>query len=260
MTERIQKTASDHIWNGPYLTWNDAINAASAMTVGERAFDSDRWLHRVIQQLLDYRNELLKFGIAQPPRPCNLPFVCAVTSPTTIIDFGGSSGWCWDYLQNALPRNMISSYTIVELESIVKHMQISGLHSDIVNYQTLDAPLAPCDLLYANSVLQYFDSNQQLLSLIERTEPDFIFLEDTLGTGEKDFFTIQPYYNSAIPHRFIGLGNLLKDLSSKDYQELARCPYASPIFGVMKPLSMENFPEDLQLRYSVSILLKKGNT
>ncbi len=257
MTEQIHKTVPSQIWNGPYSTWNEACKTADIMGLGQGAFSSDRWLQRVTQQLLDYRNEFRQFGIAQPPRPCNLPLVCAMASPHSIIDFGGSSGWCWEYLQNSLLNHMISSYTVIELESVVKHMQGSGLHSDIVNFQTMDTPLAPCDLLYSNSVLQYFDSNAQLLSLIECATPNFIFLEDVLAKGEEDFFVTQNYHNSAIPHRFIGLGNLIRDLSSKGYHELTRCPYVSPILGVMKPLSMENFPEELQLRYSVSILLRR---
>ena len=257
MTEQIKKTVPNHIWNGPYSTWSEACKNSKIIAAGGGAWDSNRWLQRITQHLLDYRNEFRQFGIAQPPRPCNLPLVCAMTSPSSIIDFGGSSGWCWDYLKNTLPTHNISSYAIVELESIVKHMQGSGLHGDIVNYQTLDNPLAPCDLLYSNSVLQYFESNTPLLSLIERAEPDFVFLEDTLAKGEEDFFATQSYYNSAIPHRFLGLENLLMDLSSKGYQELVRCPYVSPILGVMKPLSMENFPEEHQLQYSVSILLRR---
>ncbi len=257
MTKQIQKTVPNHIWNGPYSTWSEACKNSKIIAAGGGAFDSSHWLHRITQHLLDYRNEYRQFGIAQPPKPCNLPLVCAMTSPNSIIDFGGSSGWCWDYLKNTLPTHNISSYAIVELESVVKHMQGGGLHDNVVNYQTLDDPLGPCDLLYSNSVLQYFESNAPLLSLIERTTPDYIFLEDIIAKGEADFFGTQSYYDSAIPYRFIGLGNLLKDLSSMGYHELVQSPYASPILGVMKPLPMENFPEKFQLRYSLSILLRK---
>ncbi len=257
MTDKQPTKTSSPIWNGPFQTWDEACSAARNHDLTAPAYTSERWLQRITRQLVDYRAEFLHYGIALPPRPCNLPWVCAMTSPRSIIDFGGSSGWCWDYLKNTLPTNNISSYTIVELESVVKHMQSSGLHENVVNYQTLDDPLAPCDLLYSNSVLQYFESNASLLSLIERTTPDYIFLEDLYAKGEADFFGTQSYYDTAIPHRFIGLGNLLKDLSSMGYHELVQSPYASPILGVMKPLPMENFPEKFQLRYTLSILLRR---
>ena len=257
MTDNPILTPASRIWNGPYLTWLEACNAAKNQDLSQSAFTSERWLQRITQQLLVYRNEFGQSGIAQTPRPCNLPCVVALTSACSIVDFGGSSGWAMDYLHNTLTSHKINSYTIVELESVVDYMQEGGLHGDIVNYQTLDAHLGNYDLLYSSSVLQYFESNAPLLSLIDRVAPDFIFLEDTLAKGEEDFFATQSYYGSAIPHRFLGLGNLLKDLSSKGYQELVRCPYISPILGVMKNLPMGNFPEEFQLRYSVSILLRK---
>jgi len=68
---------------------------------------------------------------------------------------------------------------------------------------------------------------------------------------------MQTYFNSVVPYRFLGLGNLLKDLSSMGYHELVQCPYAAPVLGIMKPLPMENFPEEWRLRYSLSILLKR---
>jgi putative methyltransferase (TIGR04325 family) len=257
MTDKKLVKISKPIWDGPFQTWEEACSAARNNDLSPPAFTNERWLQRITQQLVDYRTEFRQFEIAQPPRPCNLPLVCAMTSPSSIIDFGGSSGWCWDYLQNCLPRHEISSYAIVEQESVVKHMQCSGLHGDNVNYQTLDDPLAQCDLLYSNSVLQYFESNAPLLSLIERVTPIYIFLEDTYAKGKADFFGTQSNFDSDIPYRFIGLEKLLKELSSLGYHEMIKIPYASPILGVMKPLPMENFPEKKQFRYSLSILLRR---
>jgi putative methyltransferase (TIGR04325 family) len=257
MTDKELVTTSKPIWDGPFQTWDEACSAARNHDLTVPAFTNVRWLQRITQQLVDYRIEFRQFEIAQPPRPCNLPLVCAMTSPSSIIDFGGSSGWCWDYLQNSLPTHAISSYAIVELESVVKHMQGSGLHGDIVRYHTLDDSLSQCDLLYSNSVLQYFESNAPLLSLIERTTPNYIFLEDIIAKGESDFFGTQTNYESDIPYRFIGLKNLLADLSSMGYRNMVKVPYASPILGVMKPFPMTNFPEKFQLRYSLSILLRR---
>ena len=257
MTEKQTLTPAPTIWNGPYKTWVEACDAAKNHNITQPAFTSERWLQRITQQLLDYRNEFRQYAIAQPPRPCNLPWVVALTSPRSIVDFGGSSGWAMDYLKNTLTMHKINSYTIVELESVVKFMQNSELHNKVVSYQTLNNPLAPCDLLYSNSVLQYFESNAPLLSLIENATPEYIFLEDLYAKDEKDFFGTQNYYDQAMPVKFIGLGDLLKELSSMGYQQLLQCPYSSPIHGLIKPLPMENYPEKFKLHYSLSVLLKK---
>lgn len=257
MADQSQGMAPNYIWNGLYSTWDEACEAAKA--VGAGGLSSERWLQRITQQLSDYRDELRQYGIAMPPRPSNLPLVCAMTNPSTIVDFGGSSGWNWDYLQNSLAQHRILSYIIVETEQVANHMthEKMGIHKTPVSFQTLKDHLGPCDLLYYNSVLQYFESNAPLLSLIERSTPQFILLEDLVAKGEDDFFSMQTYHGTAIPYRFLGLRKLLKMLSCSGYTELVRYPYASPIFGVIKPFEMSNFPEAEQLHYSSSILLKK---
>ena len=256
MTHKHEKTAPTYVWSGLFDTWDKACQAAHGRT-GERVFDNDRWLERITRQLSEYRDEYREYGIALPPRPSNLPWVCAMTSSRSIIDFGGSSGWCWDYLQNTLPEHSISSYVIVELESIVGYMTHSGLHVAPVIYKTLSDSLEPCDLLYCNSVLQYFKSNTPLLQLIDRTHPEYILLEDIVGKGNRDFFSLQEYYGSSIPQRFIGLENLIRTLNLLGYRALLKIPYSSPVLGVMGPLHMENLPSENQIRYAVSLLFKK---
>lgn len=248
---------SNYIWNGIYRSWDQASEAAKVIGAGG-GLASDPWFQRITQQLLDYRDEIGKYGVAMPPRPSNLPLVCAMTSPYAIIDFGGSSGWCWDYLQNSVSNHRINSYVVIETGEVVNYMSASGLHKKPVEYKTISDSINACDLLYCNSDLQYFSSNAPLISLVGRTTPEYILLEDLIAKGEDDFITVQTYYNSGIPYRFIGLTKLLSELFDQGYTELARYPYASPILGVIKPLEMDNFPQENQNRYSLSILLRKS--
>ena len=248
--------APNFIWNGLYPTWETACDAANAVVnTGGEGLSSGRWLQRINQQLSDYRNEFKQHGMAPPPRPSNLPLICAMTNPSTIIDFGGSSGWSWEYLKNTLSDQKVNSYVIIETEQVVKHMKTSGAHDAPVRYKTQDELMERCDLLYCNSVLQYFSSNEPLLSLVQSTEPNYIYLEDCIAKGEKDFFSTQKYYDSIIPYRFIGMNKLLKELTG--YEEVVKYPYSAPILGVMAPLEMGNFPAANRIRYAWSILLKK---
>ncbi len=244
-----------HIWNGPFNTWAEAC--AAAPDLGD-AFESKRWLDRIVQQLREFRELRVADGIALPPRPCNLPLICALTQSASIIDFGGSSGWCYDYLANTRQSGAIASYVIVEIPRIVEHMKHAALHGAPVNYKTMTDPLQPCDLLYCNSVLQYFESNAVFLELIDKVRPRYILLDDLLAKGRDDFFATQNYYHTAIPHRFLGLENLLSDARSKGYELLSATPFASPILGAMKPLPMDNFPEAFRVRYAMSVLLARA--
>ena len=255
MTEPSQVAAPKFIWSGVYSTWGEACKAAKGD--GENVHSSERWLQRITQQLQSYRDEILWRGMALPPRPSNLPLVCAIASATSIVDFGGSSGWCYDYLINTLQGHAISSYVVVENERVVEHMQRAGLHRAPVSYETGIGSLGQCDVLYCNSVLPYFESNAPLLDLIGKIRPEYVLLDDLLAKGERDFFSTQIYYDMALPHRFPGLQQLSSELGSLGYAQLFSSPFPSPILGVMKPLPMENLPEEYQLRYSLSLLWKR---
>ena len=207
------------------------------------------------EQLLHYREEYGIDGRGLPPRPCNLPWVCALTLPMTILDFGGSSGWCYDYVRNNVPDLALEGYAVVETPEVASYMSTSGLHSAPVTYATAEEISAPFDLLYCNSVLQYFGSNAPLLSLVERCQPSHILLDDLLANSEEDTFSRQRYYETMIPHRFIGLARLRAELAERGYRLMVQVPHASPVFGVLQPLPMEALPAAHRIRYAVSLLL-----
>ncbi len=257
MSDILQNTPLKHIWSGVYPTWTEAVR--SAKNLGSDGLSSEKWFERISSQLLSYRDESNLYGNAPPPRASNLPLVCSLTNPSAIVDFGGSSGWCWDYLKNTQADNRITSYCIVETDEVVDLMRQLDLHAEPVIYKSFkDHLVSACDLLYANSVLQYVDSNLPLLNLIKSTNPQFILLDDLVAKGECDIFTVQNFHNSGIAYRFIGLNNLLNDLNLAGYTELMRMPYPSTTLGIMQPYDMSNLPIEMRLRYSLSIIFKKN--
>lgn len=244
-----------NIWEGPFASWGEAEKNASQSSEG---FCKHDWVERVVQQLIDYRAEIEKFGSAPPPRACNLPLISSLLFPNSIIDFGGSSGWCYDYLCNTLPSHVINSFTIVEVNEINRYMQKSGLHDEPVSYRLLEDELPKCDMIYSNSVLQYFESNAKLIEAAVKSEPEYIFLEDVVTNGSKeDFFATQLFYGERIPYRFIGLTRLIDDLEDIGYDVQFKCAYPSPVGGVIGPFPMNNFPEEFRIRFTLSLLFKK---
>jgi putative methyltransferase (TIGR04325 family) len=174
------------------------------------------------------------------------------------VDFGGSSGWCYDYLKHTLTSRAIDSYVIVEIDRVVEYMNGSGLHQPPVRYVTADARLEKCDVLYSNSVLQYCDSNAQLLDLVERTGPQYVLLDDLAARGDEDFFSTQAYYDTTIPTRFLGWTRLMSDLSGAGYANTLAAPYPAAIHGKIQPLPMDNFPEEYRIRHSWSLLFSRA--
>jgi len=245
----------EYIWDGIYATWEDACRVSRLK--GVNGHGDRRWLERIVKQIQDYRNEFSQYGIAVPPRPSSLPFVCSFVNPCSIIDFGGSSGWTLDYLRNSNRMLSVTSYIVVELDQVIEHLKGVGVSDSVVDYRTLRDEFQKCDILYSNSVLQYFDSNAPLLRLIEQSTPNFVLLDDLVAKGDEDLFTLQANYGSAIPYRFLSMSKILGQLEELGYQELMRSPYASPILGLVKPLEMSNFPVEKRIRYSYTVLFKR---
>ena len=99
MHENKKMTIS--IWNGVYSTWKEA----ESYGIG---FRSSRWLERIASQLKEYRKDPESF----PPRPSDLPLLCAATKSLSVLDFGGSSGWVFDFYMNSISDQTINNYTI----------------------------------------------------------------------------------------------------------------------------------------------------
>jgi len=177
-----------------------------------------------------------------PPRQSNLALVVKLTNCQKILDFGGSSGWTWEFLKNSIQKNKIRNlkYEILELKEISEYIQKKKLHDD--------------QLRYIN-----FKDNNYFLGVIDKSKPNFILLDGLVAKDKNDFFTVQTFYDSLIPFRFIGLQKLIIELKKRGYSPLYNSPYFSPINGRLGPYPMNNFNRKYRLRYAITILLKKDN-
>ncbi len=195
-----------------------------------------------------------------PPRQSNLALVVKLTNCQKILDFGGSSGWTWEFLKNSIQKNKIRNlkYEILELKEISEYIQKKKLHNDQLRYINFEN-IKSVDIVYVNAVLQYFKDNNYFLGVIDKSKPNFILLDGLVAKDKNDFFTVQTFYESLIPFRFIGLEKLIIELKKRGYSPLYNSPYFSPINGRLGPYPMNNFNRKYRLRYAITILLKKDN-
>ena len=243
------------VWDGVYSDWDTAVRVAEDGSTA--VFDSDRWLKKVVAQLEDYRSELHTRGIALPPRPTNLPLLAALTDPASIIDFGGSSGWCWDHLRAVVPSTDVSRYEVLETDSLVSYFETSGHHGPPVRYRSDASDIEGCDILYTNSVLQYFPTNAPLLQLITDSSPTYVLLDDLFAGDIPEYFSVQNYYDQKIPCRFINFDLLDEDLRKLGYALVSKEPFDTPTLGASQPKPMDNFEVSHRLRYSLSALYRR---
>lgn len=237
-----------YVWSGIYKKIDDIQNDTNV-------FENQRWINRTIDTLTSYRNACKTEALVMPPRLSSLPMLVASTGAKTIIDFGGSSGWVYDFLDNTVDTSEITTYKIIELKEFAKIIKENGLHKDPVSYLTHSEALPKCDIFYANSAIQYVYDDIELLKVIEESSAEWILIEDFLGGSFDDFFTLQKYYEKSIPVKFRNRENFVGAL--KEYDLILSQPYPSIIFEKISEFPMKNFPKNKRIKFSETMLFKK---
>lgn len=236
-------------WEGVYQTWEEAKSEG-------QAFASDRWIKRITGQLLDYRRAIASQHNVPPPRPSDLPLLCALVQPKSILDFGGSSGWVWEFLNESSINQSVDEYLIMEIDSVVNFMDESNFHQLPVIYLS-NIESQKLDVVYTNSVLQYIDVDEVFFSVIEKTNPEWVLIEDFLGGSFNDFYSLQVYWDYRIPVKFRNREKFISAFKNIGYECVLSKPYLATIRGSIRPLPMSALPEDKQVSYGETMLLKR---
>ena len=102
------------VWQGVFKSWEEVKPQGDA-------FRSKRWLQQIAKQLIDYQSSEFNRRVRVPPRPTDLPLLCSIVRPKSILDFGGSSGWVAEHIIDC-----VSDITIViaKLEDFVPFWDI----------------------------------------------------------------------------------------------------------------------------------------
>ena len=153
------------------------------------------WKNRIIKQLgFDFRKLSSENEIVLPPRSTDLPLLHSITASKSIIDFGVSSGWNFEFLKHSSLHCKIQKYLIIEIEEIVQWMKSKNLHNDPVEFSTHLDKNQKFDILYTNSALQYVYNDNVFIRIIKSTSPGWILIEDFWEATFMIFFSIQSFY------------------------------------------------------------------
>jgi putative methyltransferase (TIGR04325 family) len=83
------------------------------------------------------------------------------------------------------------------------------------------------DVLYSNSVLQYFQDYSTLTKLVTTLSPKYILLDDVITSTGQTFYSLQNYYGISIPYCFSSLFDIQKTCSELGYDLLLDSDYLS---------------------------------
>ncbi|EKQ90418.1 methyltransferase, TIGR04325 domain protein [Leptospira borgpetersenii str. UI 09149] len=150
----------------------------------------------------------------------------------------------------------IKKYSILEIPGIVSRSKRFN-HSRKVQFYTDFKKIPFCDLLYTNSVIQYFPTNEYLIEIIDQVKPKYILVDDLYAGDNDEFFSNQISYEKKIPHRFLNFKKFREEVSKEGYRLILKQPFNTPILGKYQPKPMDHFPQKYRLRYSLSVVFKK---
>ncbi len=224
----------DYVWQLKFKNFADAILTQESLNSlipdqSRGGFDSAEWFNKQESMLdLAAKGEL--------PRSTSIVEFLAGKSIQNIVDFGGGPGWIWAYLVKSNLHNGLSYYNL-ELES--SRIAFEYLTYRLPSMKFVEMCEVPSlanegNLLYSNSILQYFEDNSLLLELIRELNPVSIVLDDIAG-DEEEFYSLQNYYGFLQVNRFLNLSKLISEVCSLGYKLLLNRAYEKGFSSKMIP-------------------------
>ena len=227
-------TPTRTIWTGSFDTWERASDSAAAsfLQVGADCFSSARWLTRQKEMLQAARD-------GKVPRPTALPSLHDWVRSTEIWDLGGGSGWVFRTLEH-FSESTLPTYTVIEKSSVAQEFDATFRDESRVAFQDLQqlksSGARTTGVVYSNSAIQYMPDNSDLLRLIRSVRPQLVLLDDVQTSTMGEFFSLQHYYGSEIPTRFLEVRQLKELLRIEGFELIAEVDYPASFGGPLEPM------------------------
>ena len=215
----------DYIWQFRFQNFSDAV--ATRESLGRLMLDQSRDAGFDSTQWLDKQKSML--GLATKgvlPRNASIFELLEDTSIENIIDLGGGPSWIWAYIVNSNLHENLKYYNI-ELDSSRLAFEYLSKKLPEMNFTSIEKISElryGKNILYSNSVLQYFEDNSAFLSLIQASNPVSIILDDVAGSDE-EFYSLQNYYGHLQINRFLNLEKFILEICAQGYKVSNCKPY-----------------------------------
>ena len=224
------------LYKGYFLTQTSAIEGAETQisSGNQKIYESNTWQLRQFSFL-----EYAKRGMIT--RHSSLPgFISDLSLKVDVIDFGSGSGWLGTLIMSQ-SQNKLGKYTGIELSKNVTffrqglthgNLQLETYNNFLKNWIPKDTNL----IFYSNSVMQY-TSLEEIKSIINVTNPNYVIFDDLLMTEDDEFYTYQNYYGNDLVVHFRNINDLISEIGSDRYEVIV----------------MEDYPLTLDARFSYEI-------
>ena len=243
-----------NIWEGEFETFDQALKKSKG-----KGFTGKKWIDS------QYRDFQIcnKFFLKKRKLPLKISYRYQnfgnliekyfKKKKIKVLDYGGGFGLGFYYLRQNRGFNKID-YTIVESKEIVE--KFINLNKNI-NYKTTLKKNESFEIVNFCSVLQYIKNWKKFLFNISKRKIKYLYLSDMFVGNIISFVSLQNYYQSKIPHRFINFDELNHYLLSLGYDLIQKKKMITKRLDKKTVLQMNNFSKTKRLKYTLNLLYKK---
>ena len=243
------------VFQGYFSNWSSACKSANDLRGNNliEPFDSTRWMARQREML-----ELARSG--KYARPTNLPLLSSSLMAEYIVDLGGGSGWTSELLTKL--KSVKTNYIVLEIPSVCEEFSKDFTSNSRVTFFSVmsDAPkqmISSTDVLYSNSVIQYFEDDSNLMELVSFLSPKYILLDDFQSSTGDTFYSLQNYYGVFMPYRFMNFQDIKIACERLGYELIFKSEYPNPIAAGMAATVQGAGYSVSEIGPALSLLFKK---
>ena len=188
-----------------------------------------------------------------------LPLLASIMSEklghVRILDFGGGPGVTYVHVAGGISNPEKLDYHIVDTEVICRIGDEVFPGDERVHFHTALPDLAErVDIVHLGSSLQYIDDWKNLLKRLATYQPHYFMLTDVPAGTMASYVTAQNYYGSRIPARIFNFQEIVAEMAANAFSLLFHSKFEGTYFGKVQPMPMDNFPKDLRVGDTCSLL------
>lgn len=246
------------IWEGVFANFNEIQGT-------ENIYEGERWLASNLERsrkVIDTEGHFTYRSRIARDYPLKMAVLAALESKVkiSILDVGGGYGKNVMEIQSTF-QDIESRIEVFILENIKlsnfykMNIKMPKNFKFIQNISEIGESKTSIDILHFGSVVQYFQNLKvDLSSILQPSKPKWIVFSDLMAGDIQTFVTVQNYYDSKIPFRFVNFEELNKILVDLNYDLFVKEFYEHDSTSVYFP--QKGFDRKFQIDNSMNVIYR----
>ena len=246
------------IWKGVFANFNEIQDT-------ENIYESERWLASNLdrsRKVIDNEGHFTYRSKIARDYPLKMAVLAALESKVkiSILDVGGGYGKNVMEIQSTFLdiESRIDFYILensVLIDFYKMNIKLPKNFYFIQNISEIEKLQAGIDVLHFGSVIQYFQNLKvELGDILQTSRPKWIVFSDLMAGDIETFVTVQNYYDSKIPFRFVNFEELNKLVGDWGYKLFVKEFYEHDSTSVYFP--QKGFDKKYQIDNSMNVIYR----